>query len=176
MVGTRAVPVRPPIEGLDTLGPADSCHLLHSMGDTFAVMRTLEQCAPERALIVGAGYIGIEMAEALVARGLSVVQMEQLGEVLPTVDPEIGALVHGQLAGQGVDVRTGTAVRSIERADGRGLVVTADTGGGSEVRCEADLVLVVVGVRPDTELAAAAGEARTPRRNRRRCRHADQPS
>ena len=61
-------------------------------------------CSPASALIVGAGYIGLEMAEALVARGLAVTQMEQLPEVLPTVDPEIGALVHGQLADHGVDV------------------------------------------------------------------------
>ena len=67
------------------------------MGDTFALMRTLEEQSPGSALIVGAGYIGLEMAEALAARGLSVTQMEQLSEVLPTVDPEIGALVHGQL-------------------------------------------------------------------------------
>ena len=107
--------VRPPIEGLDgpdALGVDDGVHLLHSMGDTFAVMRTLEDAAPASALIVGAGYIGLEMAEALVARGLAVTQMEQLPEVLPTVDPEIGALVHGQLADHGVDVLTGTTVRS----------------------------------------------------------------
>ena len=67
---------------------------------------------PASALIVGAGYIGLEMAEALVARGLAVTQMEQLAEVLPTVDPEIGALVHGQLTEHGVDVLTGTTVRS----------------------------------------------------------------
>jgi pyruvate/2-oxoglutarate dehydrogenase complex dihydrolipoamide dehydrogenase (E3) component len=64
--------------------------------------------APATAVVVGAGYIGLEMAEALVARGLSVTQMEQLPEVLPTVDPDIGALVHGQLAEHGVDVLTAT--------------------------------------------------------------------
>ncbi len=62
-------------------------HLLHSMGDTFAVMRTLEDTAPATAVIVGAGYIGLEMADALTTRGLAVTQMEQLPEVLPTVDP-----------------------------------------------------------------------------------------
>ena len=58
-------------------------HLLHSMGDTFAVMRTLEQTAPASAVIVGAGYIGLEMADALTIRGLQVTQMEQLPEVCP---------------------------------------------------------------------------------------------
>ena len=72
-------------------GPADGVHLLHSMGDTFALMRTLEDKAPASAVIVGAGYIGLEMAEALTTRGLPVTQIEQLPEVLPTVDPELGA-------------------------------------------------------------------------------------
>src|SRR6266852_3928550 len=81
---------------------AAGVHLLHSMGDTFAVMRTLEQAAPAGAVIVGAGYIGLEMADALTVRGLRVTQMEQLSEVLPTVDPRLGALVHAELAGRGV--------------------------------------------------------------------------
>ena len=78
IIGTGAVPVRPPIGGLDTLGPDDGVHLLHSMGDTFAVMRTLEDKTPATAVIVGAGYIGLEMADALTTRGLHVIQMEQL--------------------------------------------------------------------------------------------------
>ncbi len=102
VIGTGAVPVRPPIAGLDTLGPGDGVHLLHSMGDTFALMRTLEETAPASAVIVGAGYIGLEMADALTARGLAVTQIEQLPEVLPTVDPQLGALVHAELAARGV--------------------------------------------------------------------------
>ena len=118
IVGTGAVPVRPPISGLarpDALGPDDGVHLLHSMGDTFAVMRTVTQAAPASAVIVGAGYIGLEMADALTVRGLAVTQMEQLPEVLPTVDPELGALVHAELAARGVEVLTGTTVRQISR-------------------------------------------------------------
>ena len=163
MVGTGAVPVRPPIGGLsgpDALDAADGVHLLHSMGDTFAVMRTLEQAAPASAVIVGAGYIGLEMADALTTRGLSVTQMEQLPEVLPTVDPELGALVHAELAARGVEVLAGTTVRQISRAAagqaGR-LQVDAAAADGTAVTRRADLVLVVVGVRPDTSLAAEAG-------------------
>ena len=165
IVGTGAVPVRPPITGLtgpDALGAADGVHLLHSMGDTFAVMRTLEQAGPATAVIVGAGYIGLEMADALVTRGLSVIQMEQLPEVLPTVDPALGGLVHGQLAARGVEVLTGTTVRQVTRATagqaGRLRVEAVDVDGGVVTRL-ADMVLVVVGVRPDTDLAKAAGAA-----------------
>ena len=165
IVGTGAVPVRPPIGGLagpDALGPGDGVHLLHSMGDTFAVMRTLENQAPASAVIVGAGYIGLEMADALTVRGLRVIQMEQLGEVLPTVDPQLGALVHAELAGHGVQVLTGTTVQAVTRAaagqPGR-LQVEATAADGSAVSRTADVVLVVVGVRPDSALAAEAGAA-----------------
>ena len=165
IIGTGALPVRPPISGLTgpgALGAADGVHLLHSMGDTFALMRTLEDTAPAAAVIVGAGYIGLEMADALVTRGLSVTQMEQLPEVLPTVDPGLGTLVHGQLAGHGVDVLTGTTVRQVSRAASGGagrLRVEATMAAGQAVTRPADLVLVVVGVRPDADLAARAGAA-----------------
>jgi NADPH-dependent 2,4-dienoyl-CoA reductase/sulfur reductase-like enzyme len=165
IVGTGAVPIRPQIAGLngpDALGPGDGVHLLHSMGDTFALMRTLEESEPATAVIVGAGYIGLEMAEALTVRGLSVTQIEQLPEVLPTVDPSLGALVRSQLAGHGVDVLTGTTVRQVSRAPagqaGR-LRIDATSADGGPVTRLADLVLVVVGVRPETALAAEAGAA-----------------
>jgi NADPH-dependent 2,4-dienoyl-CoA reductase/sulfur reductase-like enzyme len=163
VIGTGAVPVRPPIAGLagpGALGPADGVHLLHSMRDTFAVMATLEQAAPASAVIVGGGYIGLEMADALTVRGLAVTQMEQLPEVLPTVDPELGALVHAELAARGAQVLAGTTVRAITRAPagqvGR-LEVAATAADGTAVTRRADMILVVVGVRPDTALAAEAG-------------------
>jgi NADPH-dependent 2,4-dienoyl-CoA reductase/sulfur reductase-like enzyme len=163
IVGTGAVPVRPPIGGLagpDALGASDGVHLLHSMGDTFAVMRTLENAAPASAVIVGGGYIGLEMADALTVRGLQVTQMEQLPEVLPTVDPQLGAHVHAELTAHGVEVLAGTAVQQIRRATpgqaGR-LHVQATAADGTPVTRAADMVLVVVGVRPETALAAEAG-------------------
>ena len=126
-------------------------HLLHSMGDTFAVMATLEQAAPTSAVIVGAGYIGLEMADALTVRGLRVTQMEQLPEVLPTVDPGLGALVHAELGARSVEVLTGTTVQAISNTPpgeaGR-LHVQAMTADGSTVTRTADMVLVVTGVRP----------------------------
>jgi NADPH-dependent 2,4-dienoyl-CoA reductase/sulfur reductase-like enzyme len=159
VIGTGAVPARPPIAGLDALGPADGVHLLHSMDDTFAVMRTLEEGSPESAVIVGAGYIGLEMAEALTARGLAVTQVEQLPEVLPTVDPQLGALVRAQLEGRGVTVLSGTLVRQISRAAaGEPARLRVDATADAEpVTLHAGLVLVVTGVRPETSLAASAG-------------------
>lgn len=161
VVGTGAVPVRPPIDGLDDVGPQDGVHLLHTMGDTFALEATLERADPRRALIVGAGYVGLEMAEGLTARGIHVTQVERLPEVLPTVDPELGALVRAELVRHGVDVHTGTTVTRIA-TDGAGLHVEGRGPEAEPVAWDVDLVLVVVGVRPDTGLLVAAGATTGP--------------
>jgi NADPH-dependent 2,4-dienoyl-CoA reductase/sulfur reductase-like enzyme len=126
------------------------------MGDTFAVMDSLQRREPKTAVIIGAGYIGLEMAEALTQRGIQVTQIEALPEVLPTVDPELGALIHTELERHGVDVLTNTAVTEISHADNGALTVVAKHHDETISRT-VDLVLVVVGVRPDTELAADAG-------------------
>lgn len=158
MVGTGASPSTAGIVGIggpDGLGPADGVHLLHSMGDTFALERYLDEREPQTAIIVGAGYVGLEMAEALTVRGLAVTQLQRGPEVLSTLDPELGALVHEELTRQGVDVVTGTRVEAVTR-DGGQLVVSGHGDEGTFART-ADLVLVVVGVRPNTSLLTAAG-------------------
>ncbi|MCY7419704.1 MAG: NAD(P)/FAD-dependent oxidoreductase, partial [Chloroflexi bacterium] len=113
VVGTGAVSARPPIAGLSgpqAVGAADGVHLLHSMTDTFELMASIERRRPSTAVLIGAGYIGLEMSEALIARGIAVTQVEALPEVLPTVDPELGALVHAELTSHGVEVVTGTPI------------------------------------------------------------------
>ena len=165
VVGTGAVPVRPPIDGLtgpDPLGPDDGVHLIHTIGETLTLTADIDTRRPVTALIVGAGYIGLEMAEALTARGIQVTQVEQLPEVLPTVDPELGALVRSELERHGVEVVTGSQVTCIRRGpSGQGSVLQVDglTDDGPTTWA-VDLVLVVVGVRPDNELLIQAG-ART---------------
>ena len=160
IVGTGALPIKPPIDGLDVLGPADGVHLLHSMGDTFALMDSLAKDMAERAVIVGGGYIGLEMAEALSTRDLHVTQLEQLPEALPTVDPQLGALVHQKLERNGVDVHCQTRVEAIDKVppgSPRRLEVRASGPDERPRAFDADVVLVVVGVRPDSDLGAAAG-------------------
>jgi NADPH-dependent 2,4-dienoyl-CoA reductase/sulfur reductase-like enzyme len=130
------------------------------MDDTFALTQTLERPGIGRAVIVGAGYIGLEMAEGLTTRGLRVTQIEQLPEVLPTVDPELGALVHDELERHGVTVACEARVDAIESAGAdtdAPLVVRATGPSGEQLVYPADVVLVVVGVRPETDLAATAG-------------------
>jgi NADPH-dependent 2,4-dienoyl-CoA reductase/sulfur reductase-like enzyme len=166
VVATGALPMRPAIAGLDRLGPAERVHLLHTIGDTHAIMDTLTRCRPEEAVIVGAGYIGLEMAEALRTRGISVTIVETLPHVLPTLDADLGDLVAGELVARGVEVRTATAVTAIS-ADAPHLTVhTAPTGldnGGGATAISAGIVLIVTGVTPDTALAAAAGAQLTPK-------------
>ena len=165
VVGTGALPARPPIEGLDQLGVEDGVHLLHSMGDTFDLTASLDGIKPRTALIVGAGYVGLEMAEGLTARGIDVTQVEMLPEVLPTVDTELGALVHTELAKHGVAVHTDTTVTRIARTEDGAARLHVD-GVGPDTQplgWDVDLVLVVVGVRPDTDLLVEAGARTGPR-------------
>lgn len=156
VVGTGATPRRPPISGLDDLGPEHGVHLLHSMGDTFALTESLERLQPRSALIVGAGYVGLEMAEGLTLRGIEVTQVEMLPEVLPTVDPDLGALVRAELIEHGVSVHTHTTVQRVTRT-GPGLHVEGRDQEGFELAWDVDLVLVVVGVQPDVDLLVRAG-------------------
>jgi NADPH-dependent 2,4-dienoyl-CoA reductase/sulfur reductase-like enzyme len=147
VIGTGAVPVRPPIDGLDLAG----VHVLHTMGDTFALHQALTAGA-RSVVIVGGGYIGLEMAEAFCARGLEVTVVEQAPAVMPTVDLELGRLLGEELRRHDVQVVNDVTVKAIHN-DAGGLTVA----GQPDFAATAELVLVVVGVRPDTELAVAAG-------------------
>ena len=150
IVATGAEPVRPPIPGLHLPG----VHLLHTMADAFALQQAIDSApASGSAVIIGAGYIGLEMAEALTARGLAVTQVEQLPAVLPTVDPDLGQLVAEELAAHGVRVVNSVRIQAIRPARAGRLTITGTSG----FQQTADLVVVVVGVRPSGELAHAAG-------------------
>jgi NADPH-dependent 2,4-dienoyl-CoA reductase/sulfur reductase-like enzyme len=147
VIGTGAVPVRPPIDGLDLPG----VHVLHTMGDTFRLHQALSGDA-DSAIIVGGGYIGLEMAEAFTARGLAVTLVEQAPAVMPTVDQELGERLGQELRRHEVQVVNDVTIKAIH-AEAGGLTVA----GEPDFTATADLILVVVGVRPDTELAVAAG-------------------
>ncbi len=147
VVATGAVPARPPIPGIELPG----VHLLHSIGDAAAVQDALSAGA-RSAVIVGAGYIGVEMADALIRRGLDVSLIEQAPSALSTVDPELGTRVVEELRAHGVRCSIGARVTAI-RSSGEQLVVTAEDG----VRGEGEIVLVLAGVKPDTRLALDAG-------------------
>lgn len=159
VVATGAGPARAGIEGAegqDALGAKDGVHVLHTMGDMFALGRDLERRAVRRAAIVGAGYVGLEMAEALTRRGIRVTQIQRGPEVLRTFDPDLGLLIRGELQAHGVEVRTSTSVHRLARDGEPGAGRLRALGGGG-FHVSADLVLLVVGVRPRTRLLAGAG-------------------
>ena len=166
VVGTGAVSARPPIEGLvgpDALGPADGVHLLHSMGDTFELVRTLEEDQPASAVIVGAGYIGLEMAEGLPGPGPVGHPVRAAPRGAPDRRPEPGCA--GQRRADRARRRRAGPARRSSGSPGRPkgsagrFQIDAVESSGAELTAFADLVLVVVGVRPDTALAASAGAA-----------------
>jgi NADPH-dependent 2,4-dienoyl-CoA reductase/sulfur reductase-like enzyme len=150
VVATGAEPVRPPISGLDCPG----VFVLHTMGDAFSLARALES-EPQSALIVGGGYIGLEMAEALIQLGLEVTLVERLPQVMPTVDANLASLISDEIAAHGGHLVLGTSVHEIAPCGGGRLSVRGD--GGFERA--ADVVLVAVGVRPNAALATSAGAA-----------------
>lgn len=151
VIGTGASPIRPPISGID----AENVYVLHTMDDSFLLNERLEHAST--AVIIGGGYIGVEMADALRHRGMAVTLVERLPSILTTVDPEIGDAVRDELARHGVGVVTGVAVEAIEAAAGGVRVRSAD------LHWDADFALVVVGVAPNADLASAAGAERGER-------------
>lgn len=148
VVATGAVPVRPDLPGVDAPG----IHGVQTLDDGTALLDGLAR-RPQRAVVVGGGYIGVEMAEAMALRGLEVTLVDRAQEPMTTLDPDMGALVREAMVGMGIGVRTGTPVSGFETGrDGRVVgVATSDT------TLPADIVVLGVGVRPNTELAAAAG-------------------
>jgi NADPH-dependent 2,4-dienoyl-CoA reductase/sulfur reductase-like enzyme len=147
MVATGAVPRRPELPGSDAAGIFG----VQVLDDGVAVRQAVLAGA-KRAVVIGGGYIGVEMAEAMVRRGLEVTLVDRAPEVMTTLDPDMGALVRKALCGMGIDIYTGCAVEGFATTDGKVSAVVCDAG-----EFPADLVVLGLGVRPNSDLAAAAG-------------------
>lgn len=148
ILGTGGTSVYPHLPGLDLPG----VYPLRWMADSFAVHKQVTEQAPQQAVIIGAGYIGLEMADALTLRGLGVTLIQRSESILKTVDPSLSQLVQDELQRRGVEVVTGVSVRQIESKENR--LVVSDANGLKRVT---DLVIVAVGVNPSTQLAQTAG-------------------
>jgi len=144
-----AEPLRPPIPGSDH----PRVRTLRSLEDMDAIVDLLGRGPSRTVLVAGAGYIGLEMAEALRQRGAAVVLVERLAQVMAVADADMVAPLHDELRRHGVDLRLSTSVQAFEPAAGDGLVALLSDG----TRVECGFALLAVGVRPETRLAREAG-------------------
>ena len=138
---------RPPIPGLDS----PRVRTLRTVDDALALREQVEAGA-RRAVVLGAGFIGIEAAEALARQGLDVTVVELADHVLPPLEDELAALVTGELHELGIGTRTGIAATGIQQGAEHDLVALGDG-----TLLPADLIVLSVGVRPDTAVFEAAG-------------------
>jgi len=144
-----AVPIRPPIPGIDD--PA--VYPLRDIQDMDRIDRAADEAAGGRAVVIGGGFIGLEVAEALVARGLQVALAEMFPQVMAAaLDPEMAAPVHRELRGKGVELHLANAATAIERSADELTVLLKD---GTALPCA--FAVLGVGVRPNTRLAEQAG-------------------
>ena len=144
-----ATPTIPPLEGSD----AEGIFGVQSLEQGEAIVKDMANAHHRRAVVVGAGYIGVEMAEAMIARGLETTIIDQAPEPFTQVDPDMGALIREAMVDMGIDVRTGIGVESFDVGDdGR---VTGVRAGGELF--EADVVILGLGVKPNADLASEAG-------------------
>jgi NADPH-dependent 2,4-dienoyl-CoA reductase/sulfur reductase-like enzyme len=150
VIATGATSIRPPILGLDLPG----VFLLRWAGDALAFDEYLTIRAPKHIIIVGGGYIGLEMAEAMRGRKIEVTIVEMAPTVMATVDADLGQKVGVELERNGVRLVMNQTVSSISQ-DGERLRIEGD----GAFSCTADMILVAVGARPETKLAMAAGVA-----------------
>ncbi|WP_328402047.1 FAD-dependent oxidoreductase [Nocardia sp. NBC_00403] len=149
VIATGARPIRPPLPGIDAPG----VHGVQTLDDGQALIETLERTDGKRAVVIGAGYIGVEMAEALIKRDFEVTMVNRGDEPMSTLDPDMGALVRIAMCDMGVEIVSSAEVTEIRiGADGRASAVVT-----SECEYPADVVVLGIGVRPETALAEAAG-------------------
>lgn len=147
VIATGARPIVPPLPGIDLEGVFTVKQIPHADG----IKEYIRAKKPSRAVIVGGGFIGVEMAEALLALGLKVTMLEMAPQIMTLMDEDMAALVEQELKEAGAEVKTGVAVTGM-LGEGR---VSAVTYEGGEIA--ADLVILAIGVKANTEIAQEAG-------------------
>jgi len=145
LIATGGSPIRPDLPGIDL----PFIHGVQNLDDAALLLGHAEALATacERVVVVGSGYIGLEMAEAFLERGCQAIVVEQAAQPMGTLDPEMGALVAKAMVDRGIDLRLGVAVTGFEPE----TVLTSDGP------VDADLVVLGIGVGPNATLAAEAG-------------------
>lgn len=149
VIATGARPIRPDLPGVDAPG----VHGVQTLDDGQALLDTLAATEGRHAVVVGAGYIGVEMAEALINRGYEVTVVNRGKEPMSTLDPDMGRLVHTAMEGLGITmVNDAEVTKLLTGEDGRVRAVVTEVA-----EYPADVVVLGIGVRPETTLARAAG-------------------
>ncbi|NOY69258.1 MAG: FAD-dependent oxidoreductase [Deltaproteobacteria bacterium] len=143
-----AEPIRPPIKGIDN----ELIFHLRNIPDTDRIKNHVDTHHPKSAVIAGGGFIGLEMAENLVLRGVATTIVEKQEQVMASLDYEMAGLVHAHLAEHGVTCVLGEAISAFEKK-GESLVVKTDNGNVFDC----DMVVMSVGVKPERRLAREAG-------------------
>lgn len=153
LLAPGASPIKPPLPGIERAGH----FTVRNIPDVQSIIQWLNGGAARNAVVVGGGYIGLEMAEQLKRRGLAVTVVEALAQVMAALDPEMAAWLHQELRANGMDLILNDPVAAFESPHNgeaaRASVVVLKSGK----RLPADVVVLGLGVRPDTALAKAAG-------------------
>ncbi|WP_432752560.1 FAD-dependent oxidoreductase [Streptomyces sp. JL2001] len=149
VIATGARPLRPQLPGIDATG----VHGVQTLDDGQALLDSLDRSEGRRAVVVGAGYIGVEMAEALLNRGYAVTVLNRGEQPMATLDPDMGRLVHRAMDGLGITTVGSSAVTKI-LTGGDGAVRAVAT---EDAEYPADVVVLGMGVEPETSLARRAG-------------------
>jgi NADPH-dependent 2,4-dienoyl-CoA reductase/sulfur reductase-like enzyme len=148
LVATGALPIRPKLPGID----AEGIHSLSIIPDSVRIHREIEERSPKRAVVVGGGYIGLEMAEALLVQGLEVAVVEMLPQVMNTLDEDMAKLVADVLGEMGATLYLDEGVESFQISGHRVSGVKT-----AKRLLPADMVILGMGVRPNVALAKEAG-------------------
>jgi NADPH-dependent 2,4-dienoyl-CoA reductase/sulfur reductase-like enzyme/rhodanese-related sulfurtransferase len=165
LLSPGSAPIRPPLPGIDLPGifsvrtVPDARNIKawldrdidRSVGNSFTGHDTLSK--PKQAVVVGGGFIGLEMVENFVERGLKVTLVEKLNQVMPPLDPEMARIVEGYLKKHGVNVELSDGVAGFRKSAAGSLEVLTESGKVHP----ADIVVMAIGVRPETALAKMAG-------------------
>ncbi len=147
VIATGALPVAPPIPGINT----GSVFYLRSLSDAIGIKKHIEEQKPRSGIIIGGGFIGLEMAETLRRLNIETTILEKYESVAMSMSPEVRATIHDTLLKNSVTVRTGVSIDRITSAGGR-LTVDTDAGGFG-----ADFIIVSVGIAPNTGFLAGSG-------------------
>ncbi|GGM74948.1 FAD-dependent oxidoreductase [Dactylosporangium sucinum] len=148
VIATGGTPARPEVPGAVLAG----IHGVQTLDDGIRILGYLDRHAPRRAVVVGGGYIGLEMAEAMLRHGLDVTLVDAAEQPMRTLDPDMGALVALALEREGVGLRLGERLTGFAGRAGRVTAVHTTAG-----EIPADIVILGLGTRPNSGLAAAAG-------------------